>query len=76
MPYYTYEGWVRHNQEGCTNTNTRSKSNTMGKGMKPKQGYNQKLYDSNYDEINWSKSKKKNANNKATDKQIEKEKEK
>ncbi len=32
----------------------------MGKGMKPKQGYNQKLYDSNYDEINWSKSKKKN----------------
>lgn len=48
----------------------------MGKGMKPKQGYNQKLYDSNYDEINWSKSRKKNVNNKATDKRIEEEKEK
>ena len=41
----------------------------MGKGMQPKQGYNQKLYDKNYDEIDWSSTrKKKNENNKTTNK--------
>tara|TARA_E500000318_G_scaffold46178_1_gene43580 strand:- start:558 stop:701 length:144 start_codon:yes stop_codon:yes gene_type:complete len=47
----------------------------MGKGMKPKQGYNQELYDQNYDEIDWSKTRKSNANNKVTKQQAEKEKE-
>lgn len=31
----------------------------MGKGMKPKQGYNQKKYEENYGEINWSKTRDK-----------------
>jgi len=26
---------------------------SAGKGMKPKSGYNQKLYTENYDKINW-----------------------
>ncbi len=46
----------------------------MGKGMKPKHGYNQKLYDENYDGIDWSKTRKQNANNKATNQRIKKEK--
>ena len=36
----------------------------MGKGMKPKQGYNQKLYEQNYDSI----FRKKNENNKVINK--------
>ena len=31
----------------------------MGKGMKPKQGYDQKKYEANYDSIDWSKTRKK-----------------
>lgn len=31
----------------------------MGKGMEPKKGYNQKAYDANYDEIDWSSTRKK-----------------
>jgi hypothetical protein len=46
----------------------------MGKGMKPKQGYNQKLYDENYDGIDWSKTKKENVNNEATNQRIKKKK--
>jgi hypothetical protein len=47
----------------------------MGKGMQPKAGYNQKLYDQNYDEIDWSSTRKKsNENNKATEWSIEIEK--
>ena len=30
----------------------------MGKGMKPKQGYNQKKYEENYDSIDWSSTRK------------------
>jgi hypothetical protein len=41
----------------------------MGKGMKPKQGYNQKKYESNYDEINWSKTRKKKSQNEIHTKQ-------
>tara|TARA_R110002012_G_scaffold272080_1_gene457515 strand:- start:271 stop:414 length:144 start_codon:yes stop_codon:yes gene_type:complete len=37
----------------------------MGKGMQPKKGYNQKLYEKNYDSIF---RKKKNENNKITNK--------
>jgi hypothetical protein len=31
----------------------------MGKGMQPKKGYNQKLYDQNYGDIDWSSTRKK-----------------
>ena len=34
----------------------------MGKGMKPKQGYNQKKYEENYEGINWSSTRKKQKN--------------
>lgn len=47
----------------------------MGKGMKPKHGYNQELYDKNYDEIDWSKTRNKNANNKINNEQVKEEKE-
>ncbi len=29
----------------------------MGKGMQPKKGYNQKAYEQNYDQIDWSKTR-------------------
>ena len=35
----------------------------MGKGMQPKKGYDQKKYEANYDDIDWS-STRKNTNNK------------
>lgn len=35
----------------------------MGKGMKPKQGYNQKKYEENYDNIDWSSTRKSKQNN-------------
>ena len=31
----------------------------MGKGMEPKKGYNDKKYKDNYDEIDWSSTRKK-----------------
>jgi hypothetical protein len=36
----------------------------MGKGMEPKKGYNQKAYDENYDQIDWSKTRKKSTKKK------------
>jgi len=36
----------------------RERAFIMGKGMQPKKGYNQKKYDSNYDLIDWSKTRK------------------
>ena len=30
----------------------------MGKGMEPKKGYNQKKYETNYDDIDWSSTRK------------------
>ena len=30
----------------------------MGKGMEPKKGYNDKAYKDNYDEIDWSSTRK------------------
>jgi hypothetical protein len=41
--------------------------------MKPKQGYNQKLYEENYDVIDFSKIRRSHANNK-TNKQLSEEK--
>ena len=32
--------------------------------MEPKKGYNQKLYDTNYDEIDWSKTRSNKQNKK------------
>ncbi len=31
----------------------------MGKGMEPKKGYNQKKYEANYADIDWSSTRKK-----------------
>jgi len=31
----------------------------MGKGMEPKKGYNQKKYEANYGDIDWSSTRKK-----------------
>ena len=44
--------------------------------MKPKHGYNQKLYDENYDGIDWSKTRKQNVNNESNSKGIKKEEKK
>jgi hypothetical protein len=30
----------------------------MGKGMEPKKGYNQKKYEANYNDIDWSSTRK------------------
>jgi hypothetical protein len=38
----------------------------MGKGMQPKAGYNQKLYDQNYDDIDWSSTRKQSDENNKT----------
>jgi|11BtaG_2_1085332.scaffolds.fasta_scaffold132606_1 hypothetical protein len=35
----------------------------MGKGMKPKQGYNQKKYEENYEGIDWSRTRDKKITN-------------
>lgn len=44
----------------------------MGKGMQPKKGYNQKAYDENYDEIDWSKTRKKNVRTSKQTSKVEK----
>jgi len=36
----------------------------MGKGMSSKKGYNQKLYDQNYDDIDFSSTRKRAEENK------------
>lgn len=46
----------------------------MGKGMKPKAGYNQKAYETNYDSIDWSSTRKSYDNNKTVNKSSVQEK--
>lgn len=41
----------------------------MGKGMKPKQGYDQKKYEENYDDIDWSSTRKKSQDEVHTEQQ-------
>lgn len=48
----------------------------MGKGMKPKNGYNQKKYEENYDEIDWSSTRKTKSQNEVHTKQQDSEVEK